>query len=399
VPFSDLISVLSPWFWVVVVFLVVDALKVYVEIWNRPRGREYASDLSEVTALIATYDGEQVIRETVQSLIDLGLPREQILVIDDGSQDRTAEILAQLGVRVYTVPNMGKVSAINFGIHRVKTKYVLLLDDDTRVGQARLPTGLLEHHDAVAFNVIPDRRDRYGPAGSNLVSCLQRYEYCKSMEIGRRFQDKTASIACVSGAIGLFKRERLQKYHHEHTGAFEGEDLERTLIEHLFHGEVVFADEVVWTVVPDSAPSLLRQRLVYWYPAHYHMFWNYWRLLLARQSKLRLRYECAYNIFVVLAEPWRVASLAALLWYGRWLDLAVLYSLYFLLELYPFSVIQRKFNTGHRLLVLFGYPLYGLANMLLRVGAFPVWIWKRFVKKSMKPKTAEDRKWWIAPEA
>jgi len=91
------------------------------------------------------------------------------------------------------------VPAINFGIHRVQTPLVLLLDDDTRIGDARIPTSLLEHYDAAAFNVVPDRRSRYGPKGAGLISCLQRYEYCKSMEIGRRFQDGTASISCVSG--------------------------------------------------------------------------------------------------------------------------------------------------------------------------------------------------------
>ena len=385
------------WFWILALFIIIDAAKVYIEIWNRPRLRTSTSDLSTVTALIASRDGESVIGQTIQDLIDLGLPTDRLLVIDDGSTDGTAKLLGSVGVRYYSIPHMGKVSAINFGIHRVKTEYVLLLDDDTRIGATQIPTGLLADHDAVAFNVVPDRRDRHGPQGSNILSCIQRYEYCKSMEIGRRFQDGTASISCVSGAIGLFKTERLRRHHHLHRGAFEGEDLERTLLEHLSHGEVVFTDERVWTVVPDAPLTLLKQRLLNWYPAQYHMFPNFWKLLLRPEVRAHLRYEMAYNIFVVLFEPLRVYSLLYLIVGLRAAELGILYLLYLLLEVYPFAMIRKSIDTGKRLAVLLLYPIYNLCNMILRQVALFVWFWKRFVTREMKRKTEKDRKWWLAP--
>jgi len=389
---------LSPWLLALAIFIVVDALQVIVEVWKRPSQRKYDSDLSKVTALIPTYNGAAVIEQTIQSLLDRGFTHEQILVIDNGRTDDTSALVAATGVRLYTTPQMGKVSAINFGIHRVHTPYVLLLDDDTRLGHARIPTGLLDEFDAVAFNVVPDRRDRHGPRGSSLFSCLQRYEYCKSMEIGRRFQDGSASIACVSGAIGLFKKTALEDQHHRHTGAFEGEDLERTLIHHLFRGKVVFADETVWTVVPDNARDLFRQRLFGWYPAHYHMFRNYWTLLLRRGTRFRLRVEMAYNIIVVLGDPFRVFSLIMLFWERRWIELAVLYLLYGLLEIVPFRVIQQKLDTGKRIRVFLVYPFYNLTHMILRQLSLFVWIKKRFISGEMRPKSIKDRNWWLSPE-
>ena len=386
-------DVLSPYFYIIALFLIVDALKVMVEIWNRPVRRSFTSDLSKVTALVPTHNGEGVLRETLQDLLKAGLPPDRILVIDDGSTDGTPQIIQNLKVRSYRIPNMGKVSAVNFGIHRVTTPYVLLLDDDTRLGAAKIPTSLLETYDAVAFNVMPDRRDRYGPRGSGLLACLQRYEYRKSMEIGRRFQDATASIACISGAIGLFKRERLQNFHHKHTGVFQGEDLQRTIIELLNAGHVVFADEPVWTVVPDKMADLARQRLTGWYPAHYHMFFSYWRLLLRRSSPWRLRHEMAYSIFVVLSEPFRFWSLALIFWHRLWIELGLLYVLYLLLETYPFVVIEREFDTGKKWAVWLLYPAFGLSNAVLRLVAWFVWAWKRFVTGEMRRKTEKDRKW------
>jgi cellulose synthase/poly-beta-1,6-N-acetylglucosamine synthase-like glycosyltransferase len=384
---------LSTYFYIIALFVLFDAIKIFVEIWNRPVRRSFSSDLSKVTALIPTHNGAKVIRETVGDLIRAGLPPGQVLVIDDGSTDGTPGVLKELGVRFFSIPNMGKVSAINFGVFRVGTPYVLLLDDDTRIGNARIPTSLLDHYDAVAFNVIPDRRDRYGPRGSGPVACLQRYEYCKSMEIGRRFQDGTASISCISGAIGLFKKERLQAFHHRHTGVFQGEDLQRTIIELLNDGNVVFVDEPVWTVVPDDVRSLTRQRLLGWYPAHYHMFFSYFRLLFRRGSPWRLRYEMAYNVFVVLFEPLRFWSLLMILYRRMWDEMALIYILYLLLETYPFFTIQRKIDSGYKYLVLALYPLFGLCNAVMRVVAWFVWLYKRFVTGEMRRKTEKDRRW------
>jgi len=384
---------LSHYFWIVGLFLVVDALKVLIEIWNRPVRRSFTSDLANLTALIPTHNGAQVLKETINDLLKAGLAHDRIIVIDDASTDDTPKLLADLKIRTYRIPHMGKVSAVNFGIHRVTTPYVLLLDDDTRVGAAKIPTSLLEKYDAVAFNVVPDRRDRYGPKGSGVLAALQRYEYRKSMEIGRRFQDATASISCISGAIGLFKKERLQGFHHKHTGVFQGEDLQRTIIELLNGGSVVFADEPVWTVVPDKIVDLARQRLTGWYPAHYHMFFSYLRLLFLPSSPWRLRHEMAYNIFVVLTEPLRILSLGLIIYHRLWFELGLLYLLYLLLELLPFTVIQRDFNTGKPLLVLLLYPLFGFVNAVLRVIAWFVWVWKRFVTGEMRRKTEKDRKW------
>jgi len=385
-------------FWIVVIFLLVDAVKIYVEILRRPAARDFTCDLSTVTALIPTHNGSKVIGLTIQDLLKLGLPKERILVVDDGSTDNTASVVKAFGVRCYTIPRMGKVHAIHFGVFRVQTEFVLLLDDDTRLGNVRLPTSLVNGFGAVAFMVLPDRRNRHGPKGQSFVSCIQRYEYAKSMEIGRRFLDGTASISCISGAAGLFRKERLVELHHRHSGAFEGEDFQRTILEHLYGGKVAFVEEPAWTVAPDTLWRLIRQRISYWYPAHYHMFYNYLRLMVKKGVPTRLRAEMAYNAIVVLGEPFRFWSLIMLAYYRIWEVFLLLYLLYLLVEIYPFITVQRRINTGKRAGVLLIYPLYNLLNMVLRVLAFPMWAWKRFVTKEMKAKTERDRKWWVGTE-
>jgi hypothetical protein len=127
------------------------------------------------------------------------------------------------------------------------------------------------------------------------------------------------------------------------------------------------------------------------------MFLNYWKLLLRRGVRPRLRYEMAYNIFTVVFEPLRVWSFVVLILGGRWLELALIYVLYLLLEIYPYRVIREKLPIGKGALVVLSFPIYNVVNMLLRQVALGVWFWKRFVTGGMRRKTEKDRKWWISP--
>lgn len=375
---------------VVLFCALVDFVKLLIELLGRENDRRFTSDLSLVTAVIACKNGEQVLPGTIADLIRY-VPPGRILVVDDGSTDRTAEVAEKLGCQVHRFErSKGKVGAINYAIFRVKTPYVLLLDDDTRLGDAEIPTSLLSEDgcDAVAFHVLPDRRNREGAHGNNFVGALQRYEYGKSMEIGKRFHDVTQSVSCISGAAGLFKTKDLDVLHHEHTGVFQGEDLQRTMIL-LLHGKrIAFANEPVWTVAPHRWGQWFRQRLTGWYPGSYHQLANMLRLTFARESGWRLRYEMAYNVYTVISDPLKTWSIFVILFTPgmRWWGL-VLYLLYLAFELYPWWVIRQPGSRKRAPLgVLLFYPLYGALNTILRTLAFLVWAWFRYITSSMRPR-------------
>ena len=375
---------------VVVFCALVDFVKLLIELLGRAEDRRFLSDASQVTAVIACRNGAALLPGTVSELASQ-IPPERILVVDDGSTDGTGELAGSLGCQVFRFErSKGKASAINFAVHRVQTPYTLLLDDDTRMGNARIPTALLSGGvcDAVAFHVLPDRRNRNGAQGNNFIGHLQRYEYGKSMEIGKRFHDAAQSVSCISGAAGLFRTADLNDLHHEHTTVFQGEDLQRTII-HLLHGKrIVFANEPVWTVAPHHWGQWLRQRVFGWYPGFYHQFANMLRLGFARDSGWRLRYEMAYNIYTMISDPFKVWSMAVILLTPglRWWALVV-YLLYLAFELYSWWVVRVPGSRRRApLLVLFVYPLYGALNTLLRTFSLLVWAWLRFVSGHMKPR-------------
>jgi cellulose synthase/poly-beta-1,6-N-acetylglucosamine synthase-like glycosyltransferase len=195
-------------------------------------------------------------------------------------------------------------------------------------------------------------------------------------------------VSCVSGAIGLFRKDDLHAFHHEHSGVFPGEDLQRTMIHLLRDRRIVFANQPAWTVAPNSWRSWFRQRLWGWYPGLYHQVGKFVRLLFHRRVSWRLRYEMAYNLYTVVSDPlktWSIVILALTPGYRIWL--LVIYLVYLVFEAYAYAVVRIPGETGRApFLVLLLYPIYGAINTLLRTLSLGTWLWMRFVTGEMRPR-------------
>ncbi|MBI5746901.1 MAG: glycosyltransferase, partial [Nitrospirae bacterium] len=387
-PISPNLQAVYNFFWLFLFLILADGLKVYIEIMHRAIPRKYESDLSQITVLIPCRNTGKAIEYTIEHLRRF-IPCERIIIIDDASTDNTVEVARRMGAQVYSLKeNMGKPKAIETGLQWVHTQYTLLLDDDSRIQNMFLPTSLLEEgNTGVAFYVLPCRRKRENFDGKNFVSCLQRYEYAKSMEIGKRFQDKTLSVSCISGAAGLFKTDRLRYLQPLHSNIFPGEDLERTLIDLLNGGRIAFANEPVWTVSPDNWKDLTRQRLFGWNPGFYRLSGYYLKILFNPAIPRRLKFEMLYNFYVILSDPLKVLSFLALIVNKFWAGLAFLYLFYLALEIYPFITVEKKLPVfRYYLPALFIYPAYGIYNTFLRFVSLFIWLWRRYITKKWKPR-------------
>lgn len=96
--------------------------------------------MKDVTVIIPAYNEEDLIVSTLRSVKGAAFAK-RILVIDDGSTDRTAELAASEDVEVITLqPNRGKGGALNFAATLVATPVVIFLDADLgeTAGQAEL---------------------------------------------------------------------------------------------------------------------------------------------------------------------------------------------------------------------------------------------------------------------
>src|ERR1700723_63721 len=87
-----------------------------------------------ISVLVDTYNHERFIEEAITSVLEQDFPSAEmeILVVDDGSTDRTAEIVRKFAPRVRYLrkENGGQGSAFNFGIPEAQGEIVAFLDGD-----------------------------------------------------------------------------------------------------------------------------------------------------------------------------------------------------------------------------------------------------------------------------
>ncbi len=102
--------------------------------WRRlPPVRKDLGARPTVTALMAVYNGEEFLRQKLDSILALDYPKDllEIVVISDGSTDRTEEIASEYaasGVRLLRVPRGGKAAALNTGIAQARGEILFFTD-------------------------------------------------------------------------------------------------------------------------------------------------------------------------------------------------------------------------------------------------------------------------------
>src|SRR5579863_5485527 len=186
-------------------------------IFDRLRERHYgvspqaASYRPAVAVLIPAYNEEKVIERTVRAALASDYPDLRVIVIDDGSRDKTLEVLSKAFVReefsgrvlVLTKPNSGKAEALNFGLQHLRNEEIFVgIDADTVIAPNAI-SRLVPHFSnpkvaAVAGNAKVGNR-------VNLWTRWQALEYITSQNFERRALNVLGAVSVVPGAIGAWR--------------------------------------------------------------------------------------------------------------------------------------------------------------------------------------------------
>jgi len=96
---------------------------------------------SKVTVLTTVFNGEKYIKETVDSVLNQSLNEIEYIIVDDGSNDKTGNLLGKIKddrVKVITIPHSGRGVALNVGVENCETTYLAILDADDLAYKDRL---------------------------------------------------------------------------------------------------------------------------------------------------------------------------------------------------------------------------------------------------------------------
>ena len=218
-----------------------------------------------VAVLIPAYNEEKVIVRTVRSVLNSDYKNLHVIVIDDGSLDRTFEVareayaaeIAAGRVQVLTKPNGGKAAALNFALDRITEEIYVGIDADTVIATDAI-SKLIPHFEnprigAMAGNAKVGNR-------VNLWTRWQALEYITSQNFERRALDLFHVVTVVPGAIGAWRTAPVKA-----AGGYplntvaEDADLTMNLLEQGFR---VDYEDRAWPSpkLPSMRKGLMRQR-------------------------------------------------------------------------------------------------------------------------------------------
>ena len=229
--------------------------------------KNYASaDYSpRVAVLVPAYNEEKVIARTIRSVMMSNYKNIRIIVIDDGSMDKTYEValaaypaeIASGRLTVLTKPNGGKADALNFALEATNEEIYVGIDADGVIA-----------HDAIA-NMVPHfANPQIGAVAGNakvgnrvnLWTRWQALEYITSQNFERRALDLFDVVMVVPGAIGAWRTAAVKAGGGYHTNTVaEDADLTMNLLEQGY--SVIYEDRALaFTEAPVNADGLMRQR-------------------------------------------------------------------------------------------------------------------------------------------
>ena len=211
-----------------------------------------------ISILVPAYNEEKTIQDTINSIFEVDYPIKEVIVLNDGSKDRTKEFAEELKKRypnliVVNKENSGKADSLNVGIKMAKGELVVVVDADSYPAKDsfRKMVGFFDDEKVGAATclIVPRNREKF-------LEKMQVIEY-NIIAFSRKLLGYVGAIYVTPGPLAMYRKTAL-----EEVGGFDTknmtEDIEATwrLMDAKYNREMCLSAKVTTT-----APNKFRQ----WY--------------------------------------------------------------------------------------------------------------------------------------
>ena len=313
---------------------------------RRKREAHYKSTLEvdcyvPITIVVPAYNESVTVESSLRSLLNLDYTLYEVIVVDDGSTDDTAQTVIdafdlhpidrpERGVwygRVGRIPvtliskeNGGKSDALNMGINASQYPYFICIDADSVLqydSLREIAAPLVEHENVVAVGglvrisngiSIKDGRLTNYSLPKKIIPAMQVLEYDRSFLSARILFDQFNGNLIISGAFGLFRKDLAIA-----CGGYDldtvGEDMELVTKLHVFcrtNGRdylIKYApDAICWSQAPETLRDLVKQRRR-WHTGLFETMTKHWRMFANLRFGLVSFFSYTYFLIYELLSP------------------------------------------------------------------------------------------------
>ena len=245
---------------IITFIFLLTVLSYYALIFIKKNKSKPVHNFSSITAIIPAHNEEKYIANAIGSVLSADFNgKKQIIVVDDGSIDRTYEIASKFkknGVRVIKTRHLGKSSSLNTALRYAKGDIIAVIDGDSYIQKdaLRMMTKELERKDVVAATGIVKVKNR------KKFICMWIHIEQLYNSLMRLLLSKIDANIVTPGPLSMYRRKELMQVGGFSTKGFS-EDIDVTIRLIRKGYKIGFAEEAVAeTNMPYDAKGFLRQR-------------------------------------------------------------------------------------------------------------------------------------------
>lgn len=318
-----------------------------------------------VSVIVPAYNEEKSIARCIEKLLAQDYKGEmEIIVVNDGSRDKTPEITSQYPVKfINLTTNGGKANALNRAIEDAKGDIIIFSDGDSNMAKDAVSSLIRCFNANPTVDMVTGSVLINNPEKIKLLTYCQMVEYHLEQEVTRHLQGLNGNVLVCPGPITAVKRRVCDEIKYSDETIVEDADF---TVNALKKSMKVIRDPYakVYTNAPQTLKSWYKQRKRWWYGNL--QVWNKHKPWSVRNPWMVYNYLSyiisVFSLIMMMLMPYLILQ------YNNASDVVVTGIIYFVIPVLIYIIFTGAlFKDNKKLLVmLIPYVLiYSVIKMLL----------------------------------